>query len=1803
VGFFNMNNMSAPPEGPRDFRFRSRQDLFGLAEHVPAEKRFGRNLDALRLLAKLEAANRAATPAEQLTLARYVGWGDSEVLNRGFDKHTGQPVAVLREILPEADLGSMRASALNAHYTDLEIAGAMWDTLARVIGASVNARYKILDPSSGTGHFYSTMPPAFAKARLHACEIETWTARIFARLHPSAKLYVGGFESAPYAANSFDLIVSNVPFGAYGVFDERMPDRALKASIHTYFFAKAAQLLRPGGVIAFITSRHTLDAKSGHARRALARDLELVAHVRLPSNAFERCAGTTVVADILILQKSRDRQEGEGQASGHAAACPWASNVDGIHNPIYDAHPERVLGRVDANPARHHADQYRVHSADPSIAALAKRIRASFAVQLPAALQQGPEVGAATHDNPVGDDDARAPASSSTGQGSSGSAGEGPSSGAGQRAVEAFGAWFDDGAAASSRANSRQRAMLAVLYGAAKTLIKRQIEHAGADEILRARHTLNEAYDAYVVRFGRLNGPATAKVLKGHPFGPFMLALETHNPSVGWDKAALFSVNTVRGLDEDAKPASPEEALVLSMNRFGAPRAEWMVKQLGITLDELRRTLAGRIFRIPGSREFAFADVYLSGNLRDKLIEAEGVLEDEPDLAANIAALREVMPAALTHEDITARLGAAWIPERDVMAFLNDTLPGGDWRARYLASSGTWTIHADKWQLREGSAANERFGTKRVNVVDIVDTAINSKPAVVWDELPDGRRVQNHAETELAGEKVRELLEVFDRWVWTDPARRERLVKLYNERFNVWRAPRWNGAHLALPGLSESFRPHGYQKDGVWQQVVSKASLLAFDVGAGKTATAIMGMAECLRLGLAGKAMVVVPNHLVSEWQREINRLYPQLSVIAPEARDFAAANRKRMLARIATDGADVIVLAHSQYKLLPVSRETEAAFIRREIELTQAQIAEGQFGAHEDRATLKEIERTLKQLEVKLKELTSFDKDETGNITFEELGVDMVVVDEAHLFKNLFFVTRMGRIKGVTNASSQRAWDAFMKTRWLLERGKRVVYLTATPIANSMCEAHVFMRSLQAETLDRLDLLAFDAWARQFGEAVPGLELDPSGGSWRMVTRFAKFVNLPELGALWRQVLTVKPAKDLDLDQPGVFGGAMQPLVLPMSVWLRRIVEVLVRRADRVRAKAVQPHEDNMLKITGEGRKAALDVRLFAPALPVLNYSKVRAAARFAFAVWHASEPLKATQMIFCDLAVPRGRDKPIEESGDELIGEQASGDEVSKCGRDDPGAGSGDMGQETGAQAGSDMGTQASEIACADDPDTGTTNHSLTNRRTHYDSTSDPGDAAQRPQVYGEFARELMRMGVPAGEIAFVHQAKNRREKQQLFDKMNSGEIRFLLGSTERMGAGTNAQKRLINMIHLDPTWTPAGLIQRTGRIVRQGNIYPEVGVWCMQHEGSFDVFMYQGLLRKISFIAQALSGDLGLREMEDVGDQQLTFEDLTAAATGNPKVQRKAWLERELARLHRLRRAHEDASMRAKIALQQLPAQLRAHRETVRQLNEAADWITQHVSGAQEKFSVTLCSRLTFAGPENEITFDDRASAGAQVIRLAEFARTQAIRAGRAEVEVGRYKGLTLLLSAANFMSGVEVHTRLKHVALPMLDVLGRIETPSGVFASLDATLRNFYARPEDAQAQLDSLLAREAELKAFADVIWDKGAELAEASTELAELEAQFKKEAADAEVKGHAAACPDATCPDDAASKAIALEGIALPAESYLPATPQVEKSWSAALAFIERVIELHRDPEPLLERLAQTGGAGREGRHERMPFA
>ena len=680
------------------------------------------------------------------------------------------------------------------------------------------------------------------------------------------------------------------------------------------------------------------------------------------------------------------------------------------------------------------------------------------------------------------------------------------------------------------------------------------------------------------------------------------------------------------------------------------------------------------------------------------------------------------------------------------------------------------------------------------------------------------------------------------------------------------------------------------------------------------------------------------------------------------------------------------------------------------------------------------------------------------------------------------------------------------------------MVYLTATPIANSMCEAHVFMRSLQAETLDRLDLLAFDAWARQFGEAVPGLELAPDGGSWRMVTRFAKFVNLPELGAIWRQVMTVKAAKDMKLDQPEVYGNGMQPLVLPMSTWLRRIVEILVERAEQVRSRQVEPHVDNMLKITGDGRKAALDVRLFSPTLPMLEYSKVRAAARFVFAVWQASEPLRGTQMVFCDLSVPRARDKPVDldEVGDVIDSEA--------------------------------------------------------------DATPDTAIS-----VYVDFARELVAMGVPAREIAFIHQAKNRREKQELFDKMNSGEVRILLGSTERMGSGTNAQRRLVNMIHLDPTWTPAGLIQRTGRIVRQGNLYPTVGVWCMQHEGSFDVFMYQTLLRKISFISQALSGDLGLREMEDVGDLQLTFEDLTAAATGNPAVQRKAWLEREAARLQRLRRAHEDAHARARIHLNLLPDQIRQRRTLVAGLEAARDWLAARP--AQESFSVVLCSKLAFSGPEGEQRYMDRASAGEQLIRLADYARTQAIKHGSMVCAIGSYRGMRLNLDAANYITGVEVLTRLETPEADALDIRGRIaESAGGVFASLDAHIRNFPDRVAAARSELIGMETRERELTVFIAIDWDKSGELQEVTAELAAINETFKREAAEAAQKS--------TSPEKKTDSLSQMLAGAMPAESYMPASDKVEQSWDKALAFVQMLVEMHADPEPLRERLRfKSGGS------------
>ncbi|MGE0883123.1 MAG: SNF2-related protein [Blastocatellales bacterium] len=1222
-----MTAASTMVPGATDFRFASDDDLSGLGG--PAS-RFQHNLAAIRLLKQLEADAREPSSLafdEQQALARYTGWGDTDVLHRAFPNGAyshARPCAELTGVLTEEEIRALLGSTLNAHYTALPVIRAIYAALEQS-GIGKSSRLRVLEPAAGIGHFFGAMPEALVQtAERAAVELDDLTARILRWLYPQAKVFSQSFESTVLPQNYFDLILSNVPFGNYAVHDPHLKQAFLKASIHDYFFARSLSLARPGGVIAFITSRYTLDKAGSRVRHYLAERAELLAAVRLPENTFRRNAGTEVVTDVVILRKraavvSPDEMEARWmqQSEIEIKNANGEITVEKI-NRHFAENPQYMLGTPDLQHGMYRGNEFTLRGDGRDVAVA---LRETLIAQLPADLCA---------------DIANTSPSLFT-EKEQGFAELNESSVVSDKAAAVDLAILPE--------SSRQRASLLLdIYTAAKQIIRLQLLDAEDDTIKAAQRELNQLYERFLFRYGPINARQNLKDFNAHsPLVPFLRALEEPINKNQYRRAALFHSRTIRPLASASAVSSPKDALLHCLNQSGCVDLSRIAALVGQSEAEVARSLDGLIFQMP-SGAYQTAEEYLSGDVVRKLREAEAAAALNTQFQTNVDALRAVQPTPLVPEEISARLGSGWIPTEVVTQFIKELIPQFSGQARYLASLAVWKIEDANFWARTAIEATETWGTSRMNALDLMDDALNLRTPTVYDEVTVGSnttRVVNEAETIAAQAKLVEIKEKFTGWVWQEEARATQLATIYNERFNCLRARRYDGSHLQLPGMNSSVHLRSHQKDGIWRILQSKATLLGHCVGAGKTFLMIAAAMELKRLGLSHKSLAVVPNHLPAQWEQEARFLYPNIRLLVPTKADLSQAQRGELLSRIATGDYDLIVIPHSAFKLLPVNPAVVSRYIEREIAMLEAYLED--IPATERRAnkkTVKEIQKAIKKLEVKLKETDcAIRRDSSHTITWEELGIDALFVDEAHLFKNLYIPTKMTRVAGMPNSDSQRAFDAFIKVRSLLENGGRVIFATATPVSNTLAEVYVMMKFLQLDLLEEMGLAHFDAWVQMFAETTQSLEMKPDGSGFRMNTRFNKFTNLPELAALWRQALDVKTPDQLNLPRPKVMGGGPQVISVPASEELKGFVKGLAERVEQIKSRRVAPEVDNMLKITSEGRKAALDIRLVLPSTSAPAQSKLNAVVEQIVKLYHASQPTRGTQVVFCDLATPKGR------------------------------------------------------------------------------------------------------------------------------------------------------------------------------------------------------------------------------------------------------------------------------------------------------------------------------------------------------------------------------------------------------------------------------------------------------------------------------------------------------------------------------------------------------------------------------------
>ena len=1192
-----------------DFRFATTGDLADLGGLA---SRFNHNITAIKLLKSLEAEGRAhgdLAPDEQRTFARYSGWGDGEVLNRLFP-YGAYPQAPIHpeldRILTIEERGKIASSALNAHYTALPIIGAIYEAL-NYLGIGALDSLRVLEPAAGIGHFFGVMPPEIvAKAEPVAVELDSITARILQYLYPNAKVFNQGFEESTMPNDYFDLVLSNTPFGSYAVHDPRIKERYLKAAIHDYYFARSLMLVKPGGIIAFITSRYTLDKVDSRVRRHIAERADLLAAARLPESAFRKNAGTEVVTDMLILRK-KFKSGGVEEKTCWLETDVFPNELDYRVpvNRFYIERPDLMLGVPGCSRGMYSDCEFTLK---PDGRHLASVLRDSSISQLPyQAITAAPSQPSMLTPSLMED------------------------------ALE------KDKASAVNLDRlsgiSRHRASLLLdIYSAAKQVIRLQLLDAGDEKLTCPQRELNDLYSRFTARYGPINAKQNLKDLdRRSPIVPFLKALEEPTGKGAGKRAAIFHSRTIRPHKDFSHISSPKDALFFCLNECGRVDLDRIAALTGQTRGDAANALRGLIFETP-SGSWVTADEYLSGNVVAKLKEAQAAAAFDPRFQENVDALKAVQPTPLGPEEIAARLGSGWIPPDVVRDFIREIVPQFDGGVKYIEHLGVWKIEGANFWARNSIEATQTWGTVRMNAIDLVEDALDLHQPMIYDEIdePGGkRRVLNDTETVAAQAKLAEIKLKFVSWLWNNTERARELCAVYNERYNCLRERRYDGSHLQLPGMNSSITLRSHQLDGVARILQSRATLLGHCVGSGKTFLMVAAAMELKRLGLCHKAMAVVPNHLPAQWEAEARRLYPDINALAPSKEELSASQRGELLSRVATGNWDLIILPHTAFKMLPVAQETIARYIQREIDALREYLENIPKDERNDhRRTIKEIERSIKKLEVKLKDCESaILRDSKHTITWEEMGVDLLIVDECHLYKNLYCPTKMRNVAGLPTADSQRAFDAFIKVRSLLDNGGRVVFATATPVSNTLAEVYVMMKFLQLEMLENMSISHFDAWVQLFAETSQGLEMKPDASGFRIATRFNKFTNLPELAALWRQVLDVKNADQINLPRPRIAGGAPQVITIPASPEIKQFIKKLAVRVDAIKSRRVSPDVDNMLRITTEGRKAALDIRLVEPNAPRPPYSKIDALADKVLEFYRLSQKDRGAQVVFCDL------------------------------------------------------------------------------------------------------------------------------------------------------------------------------------------------------------------------------------------------------------------------------------------------------------------------------------------------------------------------------------------------------------------------------------------------------------------------------------------------------------------------------------------------------------------------------------------
>ena len=1424
-----------------------------------AKQKYARNIEAIRTLFKLEEEHRGATAEEQQVLSQYVGWGGlADAFDPGKD-NWAKEYAELKGLLSEDEYAAARSSTLNAHYTSPTVIRSIYDAVERMGFRSGN----ILEPSMGVGNFFGMLPDTMQDSRLYGVELDSITGRIAQKLYPQADITVAGFETTD-RRDFYDLAVGNVPFGQYKVNDKAY--NKLGFSIHNYFFAKAIDQVRPGGIVAFVTSRYTMDSKDSTARKHMAERADLLGAIRLPNNAFRANAGTDVVSDIIFLQK-RDRP-----IDHEPDWVQLGKTEDGFAiNQYFVDHPEMVLGVLSTESTQYGREELTVAplegiSLADQLAEAVQHIEGQYAeVEV-----ETPDIADAENEKHILPADPE---------------------------VKNFSYTVVDGEVfyrensvmtqveLSDTAKGRVTGMVE-LRQIVNELIDQQLNDYPDEDIKATQEHLNAAYDAFTAKYGLLNDRKNGRLFEQDSSYYLLCSLENLDEQGQLkSKAAMFTKRTIRPERTVTSVDTPSEALAVSIGEHGKVDLPYMAELLGTPGEYGRITteLSGVIFKDPAADPtdpeagWQMADEYLSGDVRAKLRMAQFAAETNPEFAVNVDALIKAQPRELEASEIDVRLGATWLAPEIIQKFMTETFQIPYYlrhavKVRYSPYTAEWRVEGKTATGRGDIISSETYGTSRANAYKILEETLNLKDVRIYDTIEDAegkpKRVLNKRETMLAQQKQQVIKDAFANWVWQDPQRRIALVKQYNELFNSTRPREYDGSHIHFVGMNPEITLREHQRNAIAHVLYGGNTLLAHEVGAGKTYEMAASAMEAKRLGLCQKSLFVVPNHLTEQWASEFLNLYPNAKLLVARRKDFETANRKKFCARIATGDYDAVIIGHSQFERIPLSFERQERIIQEQIYETLAAINELKVHAGEN-FSIKQMEKTRKTLETKLEKLRS-DERKDDVVTFEQLGVDRLFVDESHAFKNLFLTTKMRNVAGLSTSEAQKSSDMFGKCRYLDEitGGRGVVFATGTPVSNSMTELYTVMRYLQYSTLQQKKLTHFDCWASTFGETTTAIELAPEGTGYRARTRFAKFFNLPELMSMFKEVADIKTSDQLHLPVPVA---KFETVVAKPSEIQKEMVQELSKRAAEIHSGAVDASVDNMLCVTNDGRKIGLDVRLMNPMLPDDPNSKLNVCVRNVLKIWEEGKDQKLTQLLFCDLSTPKND---------------------------------------------------------------GNFN------------------------VYDDIRKKLVAAGVPENEIEFIHNADTEAKKAALFSKVRSGDVRVLLGSTAKMGAGTNVQSRLVAVHHLDVGWKPSDMTQRNGRIIRQGNMNKEVKVFNYVTEGTFDAYLWQTLENKQRFISQIMTSKSPVRSCEDVDEQALSYAEIKALCAGNPLIKEKMDLDVQVAKLKVLKADHQSQKFRLQDKLlTKFPADIQEANAHIAGLKADAQLAAVHPQGKEEFCGMTI------------------------------------------------------------------------------------------------------------------------------------------------------------------------------------------------------------------------------------------------------